>query len=144
MHKDFYASGFLYHPKTNQILLQKILSETSALWSLIGGHSKKKETEKDCFKRIVESLFDVEVKHTSIHGVYDYFHKELKKNNFVHYARVNKLKVFTNTKKTEFAWFSFKQCLKLDLEQQAKQDIIVLQRVLDSGERKRKGLQTIG
>jgi hypothetical protein len=144
MHKDFYASGFLYHPKTQQILLQQpSTADSGTAWSLFEVECQGKETAVDAFKRIVHSQLHLELKPKNIYPIYSYFHEGKGKNNFLHYAIVRKLETFPNTKKTIFSWFTLKQIQKMHIPDQIKQDIIVGQRVIDSAMRKSLGQQTI-
>ncbi|HUD05282.1 MAG TPA: hypothetical protein VMR59_04840 [Patescibacteria group bacterium] len=145
MHKDFYASGFLYHPKTQQILLQQPnTASTETEWSLFEGECLVKETAGEAFKRIIYSHLHLELKPKSIFPIYSYFHEGKGKNNFLHYAIVRKLEKFPDSKKALFSWFTFKQIQKMHIPDQIKQDIIVGQRVIDSAMRKSLGQQTIG
>jgi len=144
MHKDFYASGFLYHPKSQQILLQQPnTADMGAEWSLFEGKSLNGETAERAFKRIIHSHLHLELKPKNIFPIYSYFHTDKGKHNYIHYAIVRKLETFPNTKKTLFSWFTFKQVQKLHISDQIKQDIIVGQRVIDSAMRKSLGQQTI-
>ena len=144
MHKDFYASGFLYHPKTQQILLQQSsIVDSGAEWSLFEGDCLDKETAEEAFKRIIQTHLNLELKPKNIFPIYSYFHDKKGKNNFLHYAIINKLEKFPDNTKTLFTWFSFKQIQKLHISNQIKQDIIVGQRVIDSAMRKSLGQQTI-
>src|ERR1035437_7761049 len=137
MHKDFYASGFLYHPKTQQIILQQpITAGTGPEWALFEGDCLDEETAPEAFKRIIYSHLNLELKPKSIFSIYSYFHDGKGKNNFIHYAIVRKLEKFPDSKNVTFAWFSFKQIQKLRIPNQIKQDIIVGQRVIDSAVRK--------
>jgi ADP-ribose pyrophosphatase YjhB (NUDIX family) len=144
MHKDFYASGFLYHPKTQQILLQQpITADTQDQWSLFEGESLNNEAAAQTFKRVIFFHLKLELKPKNIFLIYSYLHDDKGKNNFIHYAIVRKLEKFPDTKKTLFAWFTFKQIQKMRISNQVKQDIIVGQRVIDSAVRKSLGQQTI-
>jgi hypothetical protein len=144
MHKDFYASGFLYHPKSQQILLQQPnTADGGTEWSLFEGEGLDRETAAETFKRIVFSHLHLELQSKNIFPIYSYLHDDKGKNNFIHYAIVKKLEIFPNTKKTLFSWFTFKQIQKLHISNQIKQDIIVGQRVIDSAVRKSLGQQTI-
>jgi hypothetical protein len=144
MHKDFYASGFLYHPKTQQILLQQQNNDdTGTGWSLFEGESLNEETADETFKRIIFLHLKIELKPKNIFPIYSYIHATKNKNNFIHYAIVNKLGKFPENNNTLFSWFSFKQIQKLHIPNQIKQDIIVGQRVIDSAIRKSLGQQTI-
>ena len=103
MHKDFYASGFLYHPKTQQILLQQPnTASTETEWSLFEGECLVKETAGEAFKRIIYSHLHLELKPKSIFPIYSYFHEGKGKNNFLHYAIVRKLEKFPDSKKAPY------------------------------------------
>jgi hypothetical protein len=144
MHKDFYASGFLYHPKSQQILLQQpITADAGTEWSLFEVECLSKETAAEAFKRIIYSHLHLELKPKNIFPIYSYFHEGKGKNNFLHYAIVRKLETFPSTKKASFTWFTLKQIQKMHIPDQIKQDIIVGQRVIDSAMRKSLGQQTI-
>lgn len=144
MHKSFYASGFLYHQKSQQILLQQQNSadETSS-WSLFGKPSIKDKTGEEIIKDIFEE-FDLKLSLKNINLIYTYFSKEKNKEHNVYYAEVKKLHKFSPSKKTELAWFSFKQIQKMNLSDQAKHDIMVGLRVIQSSIRRTLGERTIG
>lgn len=139
MHKDFYASGFLYHPRTQQILLQKgKQTDLNSTWSLICIKSLKNETEKEAFKRLLNILFCLDVEIKSIFPVYNYYHEGLKKNNYISYVKVKKTEDYSDNN-VSYRWFDLKEILKLKINSQTKQDITVMQRVIDSSIRKLNG-----
>jgi hypothetical protein len=145
MHKDFYASGFLYHSRSGQILLQqKNSASKDTEWCLIGGVNLKGETSEQTFLRIIKQLLGLNLKPTAACSIYTYFHEGLKKDHYINYAKVTKLENFPSVKDAVFAWFNFKQIHKLNVSEQTKQDIIVGQRVIDSATRKSLGERTIG
>jgi ADP-ribose pyrophosphatase YjhB (NUDIX family) len=141
VHKDFYASGFLYHPRTQQILLQQDKVNNDNKWSLFGGDFTHEEDIKDAVIRIISSHLNFQLKPKSVFSIYDYVNKG--KTTYIFYAHITKLEKFSHESKL-FSWFTFKQIRKLGLSEQAKQDIIIGQRVIDSSIRKGLGLQTIG
>ena len=144
MHKDFYASGFLYHPKTQQILLQQVISANiEPIWSMLGGENLKNETSEASFGRIIYKVLRIKIKPNNIFPVYTYFHSEKNIDHFICYAKITKLEKFPNSKKSLFSWFTFKQIQKMNLPAQIKQDIIVGQRVIQSSIRKGLGERTI-
>ena len=145
MNKDFYASGFLYHPSTRQILLQqqKQTNDTSPVWSLFGGIGKSRENPQTTFQRVIHKLLDVKLKLNTIEPIYVYFYKDMDKNHSIVYAETVKTKNFSSKKGLTFSWFTFKQILKLRLDEQTKHDIVVAQRVIDSKVRKGLGLRTL-
>lgn len=133
MHKDFYASGFFYHTETAQILLQqKQTSGDKTVWSLLGGMNKTKETVPLALKRVIQSLLKVKLDHRTFQPIYDYFSKQTGKTHFVSFVPVKKVKDFPGNKQVVFKWFSRKELLKLPLEPQSKQDLIIGMRVIDA------------
>lgn len=144
MHKDFYASGFLYHPRSQQILLQQQKpKETAPSWSLLGGKNLKNETAEQAFMRIVTKILHLNPSKTKVHLVYTYFHTEMHTENHVSYARINKLEKYPSIKGIVFGWFNFKQATKLNISEQTKQDITIAQRVINASIRKKLGQRTL-
>lgn len=137
MHKTFYASGFLYSPKTHQILLLKFQQKDSTdfLWSTIGGESSNGEEAQVAFQRIVNELLDLNLKTKDIYPVYDYFHDGRDKINYVFYAQVKSPRDFNRLKKGDFSWVAFHEISKLSFTARSKQDIIVGQRVINAKSR---------
>ena len=86
MQTPFYASGFLYSPKTHQIFL----IQREQVWSILGGESNKGEEAQAAFVRIVSELLNLDLKAKNIYPIYDYFHDDLAKMNYVFYAEVKK------------------------------------------------------
>lgn len=139
MHKVFYASGFLYHSGSQQILLQ----QNNSKWSMLGSQSRASETSVENFRRIVRAFLKLDLPAKSIREVYNYHHPVLKQEHYVSYAEIKKIIKFPPSKETTFAWFTLKDTAKLPLSVQTKQDIIVGQRVINSQIRKDAGEQTI-
>ena len=130
VHKPFYASGFLYHSPTQQILLH--LTSPSVSWSLFGHENKKSEAPETVFHGVIQKHFSIKLSPKSIHAVYDYFHEKLGKNHFVLYAEIKVGKTKCKSKKgMQVEWFTFKQLSKLPLDEQTKRDILVAQRVIN-------------
>ena len=129
MQTSFYASGFLYSLKTQQILLLQPPDLTS-FWSTLGGESKEGEETQVAFQRIIYKILNIELKNKHIFPVYDYFHNIRNKMNYVFYAEVGKPKI-PNTPKSIFSWFTFHETLKLPFNTQTKQDLVVGERVIN-------------
>jgi hypothetical protein len=128
MHNVFYASGFLYHPLTQQILLQQ-LNEDDATFSTFIGKNKKNETAVDTFKRIIEAQLDVSLSTDDINEVYDYHHDNLEEHYYFLYATVND--TIPTASHKGVTWVTLKQLPKLKLHALTRQDIIVGQRVIN-------------
>ncbi|MEK7168803.1 MAG: hypothetical protein AAB532_01885 [Patescibacteria group bacterium] len=145
MHKDYYASGFIYHPKSQQILLQQHISaSTNPVWTLLGKKVEKDLTGEETFKELLLEAIKLKIKLTSIKIIYSYFSKELNAENNVYYAEVSKLYKTSSSDDITYSWFTLKKIQKLNISEQTKQDIIIGQRVIDSSVRKSLGLRTIG
>jgi hypothetical protein len=144
MHRGFYASGFLYHLPSEQILLQQQTeNDKSPFWSLFGESILSRETAEITFQRAIYNLLSIRLALKSIFPIYTYFHKEMGKNNAVVYAEVNKLHRHSSVNSVKYAWFTLKQVFKLQLLEQTKHDIIIGQRVISARMRKNLGLQTL-
>jgi len=129
VHKPFYASGFLYHLGTAQILLhQPTDTIVASSWHLLGGKGTKGEDTKAAFKRIAHELVKIKLDLKNIIPVYDYFDTHHNLLHYVFYAEVTEQK--TSAKQKNIAWFTFKQATKLPFTHQTKQNIIVAERVI--------------
>lgn len=145
MHKDFYASGFLYHSHSQQILLQKLNSKTEdTKWSLFEKKNQDKENPEETFSNIIYSHLHLKLKPNSIYPIYNYTQSHENKNIYIYYGKITKLEKLNSTSKVTFSWFTFKQIHKLNISEQTRQDIIIGQRVIDSASRKKSGERTIG
>ncbi|MBI3984753.1 MAG: hypothetical protein HY344_02310 [Candidatus Levybacteria bacterium] len=145
MHKDFYASGFLYHPKTQQILLQQITSTSdSPSWTLLGKNSTKGRSGQEVLKELLQEVLNLKIKIDKIKEVYSYFSKKFNQDHNIYYVEVKRLYRKSPLENTTVSWFTFKQIQKLNVSEQTKQDIIIGQRVIDSSIRKSLGQRTIG
>lgn len=132
MHKPFYASGFLYHPPTEQILLRHVTTDKapSPTWCMVSGIALKNEEPLETFKRCVHKLIAVSLDPKRIFPVYDYFHNTYNTMNYVFYAEVKKLIDFSVDDKRGLSWVTFKQTMKLPFDTQSKQDVIIAERVI--------------
>lgn len=142
MHKNFYASGFIFHPTSGQILLQQISSDSpsSPSWELIGGSYQENEKPEESFKDMVSKLLDVEVK--VVRPIYSYLNDVTGEFQYIVYSKLSRFKNFSSKTGPKFEWFSFKDVLKLKIAEQTKHDIIVGQRVIEAAGRKSRGEHT--
>ncbi len=127
MHKSFYASGFLYHSPTQQILLQQPSDNANPV--LFRGKSHKAKDPQAVFQRCVEQALGIAIPTSSIHPVYDYRHNTLGAH-FIFYVEVSdiKPKVYSSKNKTE--WFLLSKLSKYAMSEQTRHDIIVGERVI--------------
>ncbi len=141
VHKSFYASGFLYSPKTHQILLLKTQQKDSAdfLWSTLGGESSDGEEAQAAFQRIINKLLDLNLKDKDIYPIYDYPYDTADKVNYVFYAEVKNPKKFNPLKRGDPSWITFDEISKLLFAARTKQDVIVGERVINAKWRENAG-----
>lgn len=137
MHKSFYASGFLYHLATQQILLQQssLSNNPSSTWNMFGGESCEGEDAQTAFQRIMLERVNIRLEAKCLFPVYDYFYNTLNKIHYVFYAEVKRLYTFPLFDRGVLSWFTFKQTAKLGLSDQAKHDVIVSERVINAAAR---------
>lgn len=138
MHKDFYASGFLYHVPTQKILLQQTNKPDGIFLSLFGGKGRKGEDAPSVFQRIILEILELNIPLKSIHQIYD-FPREYGDNHFIQYAEIDD-PIFNKVlkQKDTAVWFELKKLSKIKLTDQIRQDIIVGQRVINAIERSRQ------
>ena len=140
MHKDFYASGFIYSLPTQQILLQQ--AKDTPFWILFSDKNQKNEKPLDTFSRIIYQQLKIKIPTKAIYVIYEYS-KEQDKNYHIFYARIdNKGKKLRAKSGYIIEWFTLKQLTKLKLSEQTKQNIIVGQRVINMIARSKEESQT--
>lgn len=146
MHKDFYASGFLYNPLSQQILLQQQkTTDGTNEWSLFTSKVTAGGNGEEVFSEEIAKKLNLKVSIKNIHYIYTHFSTELNKDHSIYYAEAKTArKKYPETGDYIFGWFNFKQIHKLKISEQVKHDIMVGQRVIDSATRKSLGQQTIG
>ncbi|MBU1000710.1 NUDIX domain-containing protein [Patescibacteria group bacterium] len=135
MQAPFYVSGFLYNPKTHQILLiqsKQKTEDTDVQWSMLEGEGTTEEKPQVVFQRIVNQLLKINLKPKKIYSVYDYFHKKRNEHNFIFYTEIKNIKKIRNLKKSNLSWFKFSETSKLSFTKQTKQDVIVGERVVNA------------
>lgn len=99
---------------------------------MLGGESNEGEEAEAAFARIVNKLLNISLKEKNIHPVYDYFHDEKDKINYVFYAEVKKPQEFDCLKDGSYCWVAFKETPKLPFTSHSKQDVIVGERVINA------------
>lgn len=145
MHKDFYASGFLYNPQSQQILLQQqITADENSPWGLLENEVVNGDFGEKVFKDLIQKHLKVRVSLKNILYIYTRYAEGTDKNHSIYYVEVRRLRKKLSSKKFRFAWFTFKQVGKLNISEQVEHDIMVGKRVIDSAVRKSLGQQTIG
>lgn len=136
MHKIFYASGFLYNPSSQQILLQQPYATTSP-WVLFEKEYTTDELPETIFKENVFTLLGIRI--DTIYPIYSYHTETTENNRSLYYATIKTLQEFPPKNNYTFRWFSFKEVLKIQATEQTKHDIIVGQRVIEAAGRRERG-----
>lgn len=124
MHKSFYASGFLYHSPTQQILLQQSTHKDIATFDLFREKNKNGNNPKTVFRHCVEKALKTTISESSIHTVYDYIHNTLG-DQYIFYVEVKK-----NIPPT--GWILLSKVSKYAMDEQTRHDIIIGERVIRS------------
>jgi hypothetical protein len=140
MHKTFYASGFLYHLASQQILLQQNTSSQyfSSHWLLFEKTYTGNEIPETIFKNMISDVLRIKI--NDVHPVYAYEHENTNKTVF--YSKLDSLQDFPSKNGLLFKWFSFRDVRSLHIIEQTKHDIVVGQRVIDAELRKDRGEHT--
>lgn len=134
MHKTFYASGFLFHLPSQQILLQQKQSTSPVVspWIFFGNkHAINKKPEK-IFEETLSKLLKINI--NKLNKIYSYT-KDYFQIHTLFYATLDELEEFAPVNGYVFRWFSFKDVLKIKISEQTKHDIVIGQRVIDALER---------
>lgn len=127
MHKSFYASGFLYHSPSQQILLQKLTDDVAPI--LFRGTSRNGNSPQEVFQQCVEHALGVSIPTKSIHPVYDYVHDRLGMQ-YIFYVEVTDRVPKTYSQKNKAEWFALSKLSKQTISEQTRHDIIVGERVI--------------
>lgn len=136
MHKVFYASGFLYHPATEQILLQQSVdASTDSSWSLFCAETDETISETPLIT-LINSFLKTKISPKTIRPIYQYNHKDQNEEYAISYIELEKMQDFSPQKGKTFTWFTRKQIQKLPLEKQLRQDLTIGLRVIDAQRRK--------
>jgi ADP-ribose pyrophosphatase YjhB (NUDIX family) len=132
VHKPIYASGFLYHLATQQILLQQahLGDDSITPWTMFGGKNQEGEDAATTFQRIIREETHIDLEAKNILPVYDYIRDIHDTIHYILYAEVPTLYMFPPNKEKAFSWFTYKLTNKLHFEDQTRQDIIVSERVI--------------
>jgi hypothetical protein len=132
VHKQFYASGFLYHSTSQKILLQH-LSNNNDDTKLVffRGKSQNGNDPQTVFKQCVEEALGVPISTKSIHPVYDYVHEKLGEH-FIFYVEVTDDTPATYSSKNKTEWFPAAKLSKYNMSEQTRHDIVVGERVIRS------------
>ncbi len=127
MHKPFYASGFLFHLPSQQILLQQLHDDPKLV--LFGAASHNGTKPQMVFHQCIEKTLGVRIPQTSIHPVYDYILEHIGEQ-FIFYVEVMDMAKVALKDKTK--WFLLSKLSKFKMSEQTRHDIIIGERVIRS------------
>lgn len=131
MHKPFYASGFIYHSPSQQILLQQFKSGNTEKLVLFRGESRNGESPESVFQKCIEKALGTTIDASSIHPIYDYIHDTLGEH-FIFYVEVAEEIPTTYPSKNKTEWLPLTKVAKRLMSEQTHHDIIVGERVIRS------------
>lgn len=145
MIKTFYVSGFLYHPTSEQIVLQQenILNNPLSLWKMFGDFNRDGENPQSTFQRIILEELHIKLPLLNVLPVYEHDYNKRKTMHYVFYAEVKKLHTFPVSDTKTYSWFTFRQTTKMHFTDQSKQDIIISERVIDALERSKNPVPVV-
>lgn len=139
MHKGFYASGFLYNPDSQQILLQQQIASPTSTWTFFETLYTNSDAAEHVFVQTIRTLLHIQLQH--VYPIYSYVNDVLGKNQDVFYA-IYKDSLHKSQGKYNLKWFSFKEVAKLNIPDQVRHDIVVGHRVIEAAGRKARGEHT--
>lgn len=131
MHKSFYASGFLYHSPSRQILLHTLTQGDQTKLVLFRGQSDKGNDPQAIFQHAVEKTLDTTIKASTIHAVYDYMHNRLGEH-FIFYAELTGVTPKSYKTDTHTGWIPLAKLSKYPMSEQTRHDIMIGERVIRS------------
>lgn len=131
MQKAFFASGFLYHSSSQQILLQQFTNGDTVTLSLFRGKSRNDTEPLVVFQRCIEETLGVKIKSSAIKPVYDYVHRNLGEH-FIFFVEIGDTAAKSYASKSKTAWVSLAKLAKANMSEQTRHDIIIGERVIRS------------
>lgn len=131
MHKSFYASGFLYHSPSQQILLQQSTHDNTETFDLFRGKNKNGNDPKIVFQQCVEKALKTTIAASSVHTVYDYVHDTLGEQ-FIFYVEITGQIPTSYKANANQTWVLLSKLAKLAMNEQTRHDIIIGERVIRS------------
>ena len=129
MHKPFYASGFLFHLPSQQILLQQLTTDNETKLTLFRELSNNGEKPQSVFRHCIETTLGISIPESSIYPVYDYIHETLGEH-FIFYADIVNLEKISAKEKTKCIVLA--KLSKFKMNEQTRHDIIIGERVIRS------------
>jgi hypothetical protein len=131
MHKSSYASGFLYHSASQQILLQQTNQNHEDQLVMFGAKSHPGKDPRAVFKSCVEEALGVSLADSAIHPVYDYVHDQLGAQ-FIFFVEMSGPDINVDLRHHNAAWLMLSKLSKCNMSEQTRHDITIGGRVIRS------------
>ena len=131
MHKSFYASGFLYHLHSRQILLRKQHSGNEVSHVLFRGKCHKNQDPQLVFQRSLEKTLGVAISAATIRPVYDYIHEDLGEH-FIFYVEITDVTLPNYISMYQIGWLPLSKLAKYLMNEQTRHDLLIGERVIRS------------
>ena len=125
--KKFFAGGFLFNPKTNQVLLHKRDGRAAVnpnQWGFFGGLCEDGETPKECLLREWKEELDISPKAEDITSLCNYLNKERGTWRYVFYMKSDlKKSDMTLGEGEDFDWIPLDKVFSYDVTEKTKKDL---------------------
>ena len=126
--KDFfYSGGFLYNPKTQEVLLHhrdQYAKVNPNVWAFFGGGSEPGETPKECFMREIKEELSIVITEDQVMPLTDYLNVELDTHRNVFYVESDLPKSSMKLGEgKDFDWVPLSNLAKYDLTAMTKADL---------------------
>ena len=127
-----YAGGFLYNPRTKEVLLHKRDWKTNihpGKWAFFGGLSEGDETPEETFRRELKEEIDVEAKSAEVIPLCDYFNSKRGTHRNVFYveSELDKSRMKLG-EGADFDWIPISKLFEYDLTDKTRSDLEIFLR----------------
>lgn len=131
VHKPFYASGFLYHSDSQQILLQQLTQGNETNFVLFRAKSVNGHDPQTVFRQCIEEALGITVTASTVYPVYDYVHDRLGEH-FIFFAEIMDDTPIKYGQDNTTGWIPIAKLSKYPMSEQTRHDIIIGERVIRS------------
>lgn len=121
----FYAGGFLYNSKTNEVLLQLRDNKTKnnpKSWAFFGGLAEENETPEETFKR--EVLEELNISIDKVKYLRDYFNPDFNTHRYVYFVQLEEKPNLQLNEGEKAEWFRIDKAFKIKLSKRTKEDLL--------------------
>jgi hypothetical protein len=129
MRKSFYASGFIYHTPSRQILLQQLTDTEGTPLIMFRAKGNEGESPQMVFVRSIKETIGISIDINSVKPVYDYVNGA-QGDQYIFYVDITSSPEPSSFKNQTVGWYPMAKLSKLHLEEQTRHDIIIGERVI--------------